>query len=77
MKPKKDPRPATLRERRRARGWTQARLCAEAGVSLSYYAVLETEPRLLRPAFAARLAAALGCNAADLLPASPSSPPAE
>ena len=53
----------TLRSLRFRRGLTQEKLAAEIGYSPSYYAMVERESRLLRPAMASRLAVVLGVSA--------------
>lgn len=59
---------ARLRELRVARGMTQVELSRRADVTASYVTRLETAAAAPGIDLVARLAAALGCNAADLLP---------
>jgi transcriptional regulator with XRE-family HTH domain len=54
---------------RRAKRKTQAQLAAEIGYSLSHYAMVEREPRLITECMLKRLAAVLGVvRPEELLP---------
>lgn len=61
----------TLRSLRLRRGLTQEKLAAEIGYSPSYYAMVERESRLLRPAMAERIALVLGVGDELLLAIAP------
>jgi transcriptional regulator with XRE-family HTH domain len=58
--------PLRLAEWRKQRGWTQARLAKESGLSASAIAMYETGRRTPDTGAMARLAAALGVSIADL-----------
>ncbi len=57
---------ATLRERRRALGLTQAALAAQAGISASYLNLIESDKRRIGGALLKRIADALGLALAEL-----------
>ena len=57
-----------LRERRKAAGLRQADLAEMTGVTQSYLSMLESGERTPGLKVLCRLAGALGCTAADLIP---------
>lgn len=60
--------PATLRSRRVEAGLTQAEVASTAKLSAGHLSELETGTRNPSPPVLARLAAALKCEVADLMP---------
>lgn len=65
-----------LRSLRRAKGWTQADLAAESGVSLRAISDMESGTRLPRRSNAQAISAALGVSPDDLFKAPDEKPPA-
>jgi DNA-binding Xre family transcriptional regulator len=65
---------ANLRRMRREKGLSQEALAWDAGVNRSHMAVIETGKAYARLDIVEKLAAALECEAADLLKALPKRP---
>ena len=65
---RRDSPASRLRSARLAKGFSQADLAFESGVSLSWVSVLERQPGLMTQRVAARLAVALGVPPEGLWP---------
>jgi len=57
-----------IRQLRLRAGLTQSDLAVRAQISMGWVATVERQPKFLSPPVAERLASALGCAPADLLP---------
>jgi len=59
-----------IRQRRKARGWTQAEAASRLGRCQSVWSDLERDEHSPTVGMLERVAAVLGCSVADLLPVS-------
>jgi transcriptional regulator with XRE-family HTH domain len=68
MSHKRNQSPERLRRKRVETGWTQAELARRAKVSPSHLSAVESGSLGASPKLLGRLADALGCEIADLMP---------